>query len=118
MASFTKEVKPQLAKRPLKTNGRLANLELTSLVKEATSTKAIIWLSHTVPVKQPWRIWVYESLYTHYIGTTKPNHERISLEMLYNSVQLVGIYQSVTANKPWLLGSILLRVHELNIEIL
>ena len=33
--SFTKEVNPQLAKRPLKTNGRLANRELTSLVKEA-----------------------------------------------------------------------------------
>ena len=30
------EVNPRLAKRPLETNGRLANLELTSLVKEAT----------------------------------------------------------------------------------
>ena len=36
VASFTKEVNPRLAKRPLKTNGRLANPELTSLVKEAT----------------------------------------------------------------------------------
>ena len=27
---------PRIAKRPLKINGRLANLELTSLVKEAT----------------------------------------------------------------------------------
>ena len=37
VASFTKEVNPQLAKRPLKTtNGRLANRGLTSLVKEAT----------------------------------------------------------------------------------
>ena len=36
MASFTKEVNPRLAKCPLKTNGHLANLELTSLVKEAT----------------------------------------------------------------------------------
>ena len=36
VASFTKEVNPRLAKRPLKTNGRLANLELTSLVNEAT----------------------------------------------------------------------------------
>ena len=36
MASFIKEVNPQLAKRPLKTNGHLANLELTSLLKEAT----------------------------------------------------------------------------------
>ena len=37
VASFTKEVNPQLAKRPLKTNGHLANLKLTSLVKEATA---------------------------------------------------------------------------------
>ena len=35
VASFTKEVNPWLAKRPLKTNERLANLGLTSLVKEA-----------------------------------------------------------------------------------
>ena len=36
VASFTKEVNPWLAKRPLKTNGCLANRWLTSLVKEAT----------------------------------------------------------------------------------
>ena len=36
VAAFTKEVNPGLAKRPLKTNGRLVNLELTSLVKGAT----------------------------------------------------------------------------------
>ena len=36
VASFTKEVNPQLAKGPLKTNGCLANRELTSLVNEAT----------------------------------------------------------------------------------
>ena len=36
VAYFTKEVNPQLAKCPLKTNGRLANCRLTSLVKEAT----------------------------------------------------------------------------------
>ena len=39
VASFTKEVNPWLAKRPLQTNGRLANLELTSLVKEATGRR-------------------------------------------------------------------------------
>ena len=33
---FTKEVNPRLIKRSLKTNGRLANLELTSLVKKAS----------------------------------------------------------------------------------
>ena len=36
VASFTKEVNPQLAKCPLVLNGRLANHGLTSLVKEAT----------------------------------------------------------------------------------
>ena len=36
MAPFIKEVNWRLAKHPLKTNGRLANLQLTSLVKEAT----------------------------------------------------------------------------------
>ena len=35
-ASFTKEVNLRLAKCPLKTNGRLANLELISLIKEGT----------------------------------------------------------------------------------
>ena len=33
VASFTMEVNPRLAKRVLKTNRRLTNLELTSLVK-------------------------------------------------------------------------------------
>ena len=36
VASFTKEVNWRLAKCPLKTNGRFANRQLTSLVKEAT----------------------------------------------------------------------------------
>ena len=36
VASFTKEVNPRLAKRPLKINGRLANRGLTLLVREAT----------------------------------------------------------------------------------
>ena len=36
MAYFTKEFNPRLAKRPLKTNGRLADRRLTSLEKEAT----------------------------------------------------------------------------------
>ena len=36
VGSFNKEVESRLAKRPLKTNGRLANLELTSLINETT----------------------------------------------------------------------------------
>ena len=47
VASFTKDVNPRLAKRPLKTNGRLAIRGLTSLVKEVTagshSYKQLYW---------------------------------------------------------------------------
>ena len=39
VASFTKVVNQRLAKRPLKTNGHLANRGLTSLVKEASGVK-------------------------------------------------------------------------------
>ena len=42
MASFTKEVNPWLAKRPLKTNGHLAKLELYSLVKAATVVNELV----------------------------------------------------------------------------
>ena len=45
MASFTKQVDPRLAKHPLKTNGHLANLRLTSLVKEAAGVIELIGLS-------------------------------------------------------------------------
>ena len=38
MASFAGGVGPRLAKRPLKTNGRLANRELASLVRGATGS--------------------------------------------------------------------------------
>ena len=38
--SFTQEVNPRLAKRPLKNNGRLANRGSTSLVKEGTGVIA------------------------------------------------------------------------------
>ena len=43
VASFTKEVNPRLAKRPLKTNGRLANRGSTSLVKEATVSNGVMY---------------------------------------------------------------------------
>ena len=36
VTSFTKEVNPWLAKRPLGSDGHLANRGLTSLIKEAT----------------------------------------------------------------------------------
>ena len=39
VASFTKEVNPWLAERPLVFNGRLTNHGLTSLVKEATGSQ-------------------------------------------------------------------------------
>ena len=41
MASFTKEVNPRLAKCPLRTNRRLANRGLTSIVKEAIDGQII-----------------------------------------------------------------------------
>ena len=47
VASFTKEVNPRLAKRPLIFNGRLANCGLNSLVKEATD----VWAR---PGRQGW----------------------------------------------------------------
>ena len=47
VASFTKEVNLRLAKRPLKTNGRLANHRLTSLVKEATDRRQTITWTNT-----------------------------------------------------------------------
>ena len=51
VASFTKEVKPQLAKGPLFFNGRLANRGLTPLVKEATGGWGLthhIWLMYDI----------------------------------------------------------------------
>ena len=48
VASFTKEVNPRLAKRPLKTNGRLANRGLTSLVKEANGRPGSRQTSHAI----------------------------------------------------------------------
>ena len=51
MAFSTKEVNPWLTKRPLKTNGHLANRALTSLVKEATGrmpSRAMGIGSHTL----------------------------------------------------------------------
>ena len=42
VASFANKVNPRFAKRPLKTNERLANLELTSLVKEAAGRRQAI----------------------------------------------------------------------------
>ena len=41
VVSFTKEVNPRLAKRPLVFNGRLANCGLASLVKEATDVSGL-----------------------------------------------------------------------------
>ena len=43
---FIKEVNPRLAKRPLKINGRLANLELTALVKETVFKRKLGTQSH------------------------------------------------------------------------
>ena len=45
VVSFTKEVNPRLAKRPLVSNGRLANRGLTSLVKETTGDCLLLRVS-------------------------------------------------------------------------
>ena len=54
MASFTKEVNPQLAKRPLKISGHLANRGLTSFVKEATGAclcrQDVLHLTLEIPI--------------------------------------------------------------------
>ena len=42
VASFTfRKLTPRLAKRPLKTNGRLVKFDLTSLVKEGTARQPL-----------------------------------------------------------------------------
>ena len=51
MTSFTKEVNSRLAKCPLVFDGRLANRELTFLVKEATGVYAVVD-PHSWPVLQ------------------------------------------------------------------
>ena len=53
VASFTKEVNPGLAKRPLVYNGRLANRGLTSLVKEATSALKPFSFNNA------WNVWIF-----------------------------------------------------------
>ena len=52
VASFTKEVKLRLAKRPLIFIGRLANCGLTSLVKESfASHRGLLLVPHQYPEK-------------------------------------------------------------------
>ena len=72
VSSFSKEVNPRLAKRPLKTNGLIANLGLTSSVKEVTvgttggdkvgimMTLGFQWpvLTRRLPADLPTCIWV------------------------------------------------------------
>ena len=64
VASFTKEVNPRLAKRPLKTNGRLANRGLTFLVKEATGGRFIFLQLTLLMWSPPW----FVSVRTHACG--------------------------------------------------
>ena len=66
VASFTKEVNSRLAKRPLVFNGRLANLGLTSLVKEATGERSQGISSHCIDSA----IRVYYSFSTRRINLT------------------------------------------------
>ena len=54
VAPFTKEVNSRIAKRPLKTNGRLANLEFTSLVKRGHKHALQIQVLND---RLYWRLW-------------------------------------------------------------
>ena len=60
VASFTKQVNPRWAQRPLKTNGCLANLGLTILVKEATGGQVRLPLSRILR-SLIWQSWVRKS---------------------------------------------------------
>ena len=53
MISLTKEFKRRLDKHPLKTNGRLDNLGLISLVKEATGFQFKLLLCSSFEDKTP-----------------------------------------------------------------
>ena len=59
VASFTKEVKPRLAKPPLKINGCLANRWLTSLVKEATENLSVSAVTVKTFGLLPDRAWIW-----------------------------------------------------------
>ena len=48
MASFIKEVNPRLAKRPLKTHGRLANRGLTSLALKINNACAVYGANYMI----------------------------------------------------------------------
>ena len=58
VASFTKEVHPWLAKRPLVYNGRLANRRLISFVKEATGRYDFITITLYVSRGYGYVLWL------------------------------------------------------------
>ena len=66
VTSFTKEVNPRLAKRPLVFNGRLANRGLTSLIKGATGVEQATdhypnkWLLISLTLLYVIRYWIGE----------------------------------------------------------
>ena len=63
VASFTKEVNWQLAKRPLKTKGRLADRQLTSLIKEAQETSfSCLSVAYSAVGSQPCRLYDTKAL--------------------------------------------------------
>ena len=70
VASFTKEVNQRLAKRPLKTNGRLANRGLTSLVKEATGGLTWSYLMEVAPHSPLQNCWSQADAWGPILGTS------------------------------------------------
>ena len=61
VASFTKEVDWRLAKRPLKTNGCLANHQLASLVKEASDGPPGVVFTNFITMTSQWARWRLKS---------------------------------------------------------
>ena len=73
VASFTKEVNQRLAKRPLKTNGHLANRVLTSLVKEAIGELPHLYgLAYPACVRVNWQKRVVLSFSLHVLPSFWP----------------------------------------------
>ena len=59
MGSFTKEVNPRSAKRPLVFNGRLANRGLPSFIKEATCIGRMRDIMDIINKTYIWHIYIY-----------------------------------------------------------
>ena len=112
VASFTKEDNRGLAKRQLKTNGHLANRQLTSLVKEAT---AAIWFLANIRCAATLReisqfiIWIMTS------AERKVYKMSISREIL-KKTSILSVIAAPSDGVSWLLVTQLLTVKHIEAE--